>query len=61
MTQEWYDAADQGSPYSGVNALFIDFQKALGLVDHEILLTMAYRRGDGCETHCKNNITHYLC
>jgi hypothetical protein len=38
MTQEWYDTADQGSPYSGVHALFIDFRKALDLVDHEILL-----------------------
>ena len=39
MTQDWYDATGQGSPYDGVHVLFIDFQKAIDLVDHEILLT----------------------
>jgi hypothetical protein len=38
ITQDWYNATDQGSPYSGVHVLFIVFWKAFNLADHEILL-----------------------
>ena len=37
ITQDWYNVTDQGSSYSGVHVLFVDFRKAFDLVDHGIL------------------------
>ena len=39
ITQDWYNAADSGSPYNDVHVIFVDFPKAFDLVDHGVLLT----------------------
>ena len=45
ITQDWYNVTDQGSSYSGVHALFVDFREAFDLVDHRILLTKLVSMG----------------
>ena len=39
ITQDWYNTTDSGSPYNGVQVVFVDFRKAFYLVDHGVLLT----------------------
>ena len=39
ITQDWYNATDSGSLYNGMHVVFVDFRKALDLVDHGVLLT----------------------
>ena len=38
LSQNWFNATDNSHDKNGVHALFIDFRKAFGLVDHGILL-----------------------
>ena len=45
ITQDWYNVTDQGSSYSGVHVLFVDFRKAFDPVDHGILLTKLVSMG----------------
>ena len=39
ITQDWYNVTDSGSLYNSVHVVFVDFRKALDMVDHGVPLT----------------------